>query len=96
MNFSLTTQDIWCILISEHKMLFYLTLYKGLIQLYHVNYSQNAYRNYLTLYKELIHVRGCEFFIFFYYLTLYKGLILFRNHLLGIAPYISTLPYIRD
>ena len=74
-NFWLTTQDIWCIMIREHKMLFYLTLYKGLIQFSSLRIGSSSV--YLTLYKGLIHsYASTGSSPHRYYLTLYKGLIL--------------------
>ena len=67
MDFLLTAQDIWCILISKHKMLFYLTLYKGLIlasPLLEIDVDA-----YLTLYKGLIH-DGKNFFESIFFPTL--------------------------
>ena len=69
----LTTQDMRCILCFKHKMLFYLTLYKGLIHkvAFHTSFKL-VLKFYLTLYKGLYF---CFQHIFnsFIYLTLYKG-----------------------
>ena len=53
MNFLLTTQDVWCTILFEHKMLFYLTLYKGLILSGDAEHLDSALL-YLILYKGLI------------------------------------------